>query len=66
MSSSGSTGTTPIPPTPLPATLPPLDLSKSNLVMMVYRQAVLVIGITCLFFFKSPMRDTVLFVKSPG
>jgi hypothetical protein len=63
MSSSGSTGTTPTPP--LPPTFPPLDLSKSNLVMMVYRQAVLVLGITCLFFFKSPMRDTVLFVKSP-
>ena len=40
-----------------------LDFSTSNLVMMVYRQAVLVAGITCLFFFKSPIRDTVLFAR---
>jgi hypothetical protein len=39
------------------------DISTSNLVMMVYRQAVFVAGIACLFFFKSPIRDTVLFAK---
>jgi len=46
-----------------PSSTPPLDLSNSNLVLMVYRQVILVAGIACLFFFRSPIRDSILFVK---
>ena len=43
-----------------PSTTPPLDLSSSNIVMMIYRQAVFIVSLVCLFWFKSPLRASVL------
>jgi hypothetical protein len=55
------------PPSPSPSPSPSpafstdtLSLAVSNIVMMVYRQAVFVISLVCLFFFRSPIRSSIL------
>ena len=44
----------------------PYDVSISNIVIMIYRQVVFVISLIFLFFFKTPMRSSVLSLLPKG
>jgi len=41
------------------------NLATSNIVMMIYRQAVLAMSVACLFFFESPIRASIFSPSKP-